>query len=287
MEIKQIKKLEFADVKEIYRKILDVYPFLTTQEKKSFESKAEKFVTNEKLFKKDKINFLEKLLGLLKNSHAIIVIRKNRWKGKSKYFQENEIKDGVLYIRIYTWAAANRDEVVRRGQELIDLCVKNEKNYKGIIFDVRGNGGGSSTGADKLTNIFFKKDFVSAYLYRRENGKLIKKPRKLKHNLERYIGVPIVILIDDKCFSSTELFISPFKISKRATLIGTTTKGGSANPFTFDFKVDRKKIIVKIPTWRLFLKGEKKPLEETKIKPDIFYKKDDIIEYAKAFLKKL
>jgi len=35
------------------------------------------------------------------------------------------------------------------------------------------------------------------------------------------------------------------------------------------------------------LKGEKKPLEETKIKPDIFYKKDDIIDFAKSYLKKL
>jgi C-terminal processing protease CtpA/Prc len=285
MENKEIKKLEFTDVKEIHQKILDTYPFLTMQDKKSFESKAEKFVTGEKLFKKDKINFLEKLLRLLKNSHAIVVIRKNKWKGKSRYFQKNEIKDDILYIRIYTWAARNQDEVVRRGQELIDLCVKNRNKYKSIIFDVRGNEGGSSMGAGNLSAIFFKKDFVSGYLYRRENGKLVKKSRTLKHSEEYYIDVPIIILVDEKCFSSTELFISTFKIGKRATLIGQTTKGGSANPFAFDYKVGRKKIIVKIPTWRLFLKGEKKPLEETKIKPDIFYKKDDIVEYAKSYLK--
>lgn len=286
MENKEIKKLEFVDVKEIYQKILDIYPFLTDNEKKLFESKSKKLIVDEKSFKKDKIGFLESLLKLLKNPHAIVVIRKNKSKRKkNRCFQENEIKDDILYIRIYTWSAQNQDEVIRRGEELIDLCVKNRDKYKSIIFDVRGNDGGSSIGASNLSAIFFRKDFVSGYLYRRENGKLVKKSRTQKHSSEHYIDVPIVILVDENCFSSTELFISTFKISKRATIIGQTTKGGSANPFAFDYKVGKQKILVKIPTWRLFLKGETKPLEETKIKPNLFYKKDNIIEYAISYLK--
>ncbi len=282
----KIKKLQFSDVKEIYQKILDIYPFLTNDEKKLFESRSKKLVTNEKIFSKNKIIFLNKLLKYLKNPHAIVVIQKNKSKKISaRLFQKHTITDEILYIIIYTWSAKNKEEVIKRGQELIDLCINNRDKYSSIIFDVRGNDGGSSIGATNLSSIFFNKDLVSGYLYRREDGKLVKKPRTLKHDAKHYIDVPIIILIDENCFSSTELFISPFKISKRAILVGKTTKGGSANPLAFPFMVGMKKIIVKIPTWRLFLKGEKKPLEESKIKPDIIYRKSDIVEYAKLLLK--
>lgn len=282
------KHLTFEDIKEVYKKILDIYPFLTLQEKKIFQSKTKKIIKDESLFKKDRVDYLNKLLGFLKNPHAIVVIRKNKPKTeKARLFQEYEIKNNILYIRIYTWSASDQGEAERMGKELIQICLKNKDNYGGIILDVRGNDGGSSLGAYNLLSIFFKKDFISGYLYRRENNKLIKKSRVITHNPESYIDAPIVILIDEKCFSANELFISAFKIGKRAVLMGQTTKGGSANPFVLNYQVGRQKIIVKIPTWRYFLKGEKKPLEETKIKPDIVYKKDDIVEYSKLYIKNM
>jgi C-terminal processing protease CtpA/Prc len=288
MENKEIKKLEFGDVKEIYKKILGIYPFLTTKEKSLFELKAKKIITNEELFNEDKEKLLKSLLGLLKNPHAIIKIRNKvinfKW---PRYSPEYNIDNNILYIRIPTWSVPAYPEALKRGKELINICVKNGNNYKGIIFDVRGNGGGNSNGAEKLATIFFKNDFTTAYIYKIKKGKLIKSSKTLLHNQKYFIDVPVVILIDEKCFSSNELFILPFKIRRRATLIGKTTRGGSANPKKITYVDGRQEIIIRIPTWRLILKGEKKPLEETKIKPDIIYKKDDIVEYAKLFLNKI
>ena len=95
----------------------------------------------------------------------------------------------------------------------------------------------------------------------------------------------MVILISNKCFSSNELFLAPFKVTGRATLIGEKTAGGSGNPVEIDIEIDKKKYVVRIPAWRFILKGEEKPIEQTAIVPNVSYLEEDIVEYAKKFLK--
>jgi C-terminal processing protease CtpA/Prc len=103
-------------------------------------------------------------------------------------------------------------------------------------------------------------------------------------NGEVYIDAPIAILISKKCFSSNELFLAPFKTRGRATLIGTSTRGGSANPIREEVTIGGIKMVARIPQWRFFLKGEKRPIEITKIKPDISYSKSDIVAFAERYL---
>jgi hypothetical protein len=67
-------------------------------------------------------------------------------------------------------------------------------------------------------------------------------------------------------------------------LIGESTAGGSANPISEIIKCSGEKFIVRIPTWRFFLKGKKNPIEKTKIHPDIFYKGKDIEKFAERYL---
>jgi C-terminal processing protease CtpA/Prc len=93
-------------------------------------------------------------------------------------------------------------------------------------------------------------------------------------------------LISEKCFSSNELFIAPFKISKRAVLMGKTTRGGSAHPKSELIECSGRKFIVRIPTQRFFLKRKNKPIEKTKIRPDIYYNKKDIEKFAERYLLK-
>lgn len=90
-----------------------------------------------------------------------------------------------------------------------------------------------------------------------------------------------MILISRRCFSSNELFLAPFKISKRAVLIGEPTAGGSANPVSEAIKINGEKFVVRIQTWRFFLKGKRYPIEKTKIEPDIVYEADDIENFTK------
>ncbi len=89
----------------------------------------------------NKLDFLNEVLGLLENPHAIATMCVNRTRGeKEKDSPTSEISDDILYIKIPTFSATNLDEDLKRGQELIDVCLKNRDKYKGIIFDVRGIG---------------------------------------------------------------------------------------------------------------------------------------------------
>jgi len=280
---KERKELDSSSLLGIYNKILEIYPFLTKKERLSFLNKSKDVLKKLDKNQKSILVSIQKILVILNNPHAYAYFNKKKTKKIKPYFKY-KIKKRILYIKISRWSAPDRKEALRRGEELISVCRDNMEEYDGIILDVRGNSGGYSAGAQQLASIFFKKSFFVKKIIKRDGNKLIMNNVKQDYNPFLYIKVPIVMLIDKKCFSSNELFIAPFKISKRAIIIGEATRGGSANPVMLDYKIGRNILTVKIPTYRLFLKGESRPIEETKIKPDIYYKKKDIIRYAEKIL---
>ncbi len=276
------------DIESIIRtkdKILAVYPFLTRKEKDTFINLAEKEMSQAKEAKKT----VRGLLELLNNPHAEIIEYKVYGKDfKKKFITEMSpsfrINDRVLFIKIPSWSTM----LSGIDEKLKDYCFKNIEKYDGIIIDVRENQGGSSSIAHGFAGIFFKKSVIYGKFTRvGSKGNLKTSADKLNPDKNIYIEKPIVILISNRCFSSNELFLAPFKVSKRAILIGEPTRGGSANPVMEVIEPQKgAKFGARIPTYRFFLKGEKEPIEKTKIHPDIIYKKKDIEEFAKGYLKK-
>jgi len=275
--------------KSIYKKILKIYPFLTKTEKNVFKKKSKS--TFDK-FKKNNITTEEairKLLSFLGNRHADI----KKWHKPNKDFMRKakiervpsfKLKNRILYIKIPSWLMwlGKIDKILSR------FCQRNVSKYDAIIIDVRENQGGASRIAKDFANIFFKKQVVfGKFIKRGKNGKPVTQVGKLYPNEKIFIDKPIAILISKKCFSSNELFLSWFKISKRAVLIGEPTAGGSANPISEIVKISGKKFVVRIPTWRFFLKGKKLPIEKTKIHPDILYKGKNIEKFAEKYLLKI
>jgi len=287
MKLKNNNKL--SAIEKIYQKILEVYPFLTKIEKKVFEKKAKIILGESKYKKLETENTIKNLLALLNgNGHADI---KEWYKPNRNFMREAKIKklpffkieNRVLYIKIPSWAMW----LGKIDKKLNRFCQKNIEKYDAIIIDVRENQGGSSRIAHNFANIFFKKTVVyGKSIKKKESGKLITTIGKLKPNKKIFIDKPILILISKKCFSSNELFLAPFKISKRAILVGEPTTGGSANPISEIIKISGKKFVIRIPTWRFFLKGEKRPIEKTRINPDIIYKSKNIEKFAKSYLMK-
>lgn len=96
---------------------------------------------------------------------------------------------------------------------------------------------------------------------------------------------PIVVLVNECTFSSAERFVAIIKASTDCIIIGTKTRGGSGNPKEFLINENDRKYYIMIPTWRFFLPDEERPLEETKIKPDIEYFKEDIVDFAVNYIK--
>lgn len=264
--------------------ILKIYPFLDNRERNDYIERSDHVFKHARQRHLSQKNQIEKLLGLLRNPHAKIFPKKIGKRKinpclKPKYY----IKNNVLFIIIPSWD--NRLKNI--DQEIIKFCVAKKNEYAGIIIDVRKNRGGDSRIAHNIAGIFFDKDVVfGKFVQRNKVGKLISKSYKLYKNGKIYIDKPIVILISKKNISSNELFLAPFKIIGRAVLVGERTEGGSANPLWRMIKLGKKQYNVAIPRWRFFLKGEKQPIEETAIKPDIQYKGKNIYTVAQKILLK-
>lgn len=276
-------------IEKIYQKILEIYPFLTKAEKNIFKRKA-KFILDK--FKHEKLetkSAIKNLLFLLnRNGHADI----QEWhkpnrnfmrKAKIKKMPFLRIDNKILYIKIPSWAMW----LGKIDKKLNEFCQKNIEEYNIIIIDVRENQGGSSRTAHNFASIFFRRAFIyGRFIKKKENGKLTAKIGKLEPNKKIFISKPIAILVSRKCFSSNELFLAPFKISKRAVLVGEPTAGGSANPISEIVRISGKKFIVRIPTWRFFLKGKNQPIEKTRITPDVVYRGKNIEKFAENYLLK-
>jgi C-terminal processing protease CtpA/Prc len=278
-----------APIHFVYKKILSTYPFLSTSEKDIFISRATPILKKypSKITLKEKLTLIRSVLTLLKNGHADLKEAppyKKFPKKRIKFLEPKITLDKrILIITIPTW----RSDLDGIQEKLIKACVKNKNKYDSILIDVRDNTGGDSRIAHSFASIFFQNPIsYGVFVTRRKNGKLQKKEAVLKSHQNIYIDVPLTILISGKCFSSNELFLAPFVVGKRAILIGETTRGGSANPLSFEIVVDEAHMIARVPQWRFFLKGKKQPIEKTKIKPNIRYIKSDIIQFAEKQLKK-
>ncbi len=284
--MKLSKRNKISVVEDIYQKILKIYPFLSNKEKALYIKKSSPILKRQIKSGNQTEKTIQDLLKLLKSGmHARMYEYK---KVKIRSFRKKrspsfEIKNRILFFNIPSWHKL----LGNFSGKLISACVKNIKKYDGIIIDIRENQGGSSITAHGFAGIFFEKDVrFGTTKKKNKKGRIFNSRFILKANKKVYIDKPIIILISRLCYSSSELFLAPFKIAKRATFIGERTGGGSANPISETIKIDGEKFVFRIPTWKFFLKGKSQIIEKTKINPDIFYKGKDIEEFAKNYLLK-
>lgn len=261
-----MKKIDYTSIiGQIHQRIVDVYPFLTPKEKELFQKSSDKLLKKSITTEKEWFTAVYNLLQLLCNEHADIFL----WSDKPpKPLQKPIIKiaNETLYITIPSW----NNRLAGIDEKLINFCWDNRKKYQNILIDVRGNYGGNSNIAHHFSSIFFKKETIYGKFKYKKANKITSRPATLQPHSKYYIQQPITLLIDEKCFSSNELFIAPFKIAKRALIAGQITRGGSGNPIMEEAIIGKNKYIIRIPTWRFFLRGERDPLEKTKITPDVF-----------------
>jgi C-terminal processing protease CtpA/Prc len=131
----------------------------------------------------------------------------------------------VGFIRISRWT----------GNNLIsefDRILEEFKTTKGIIIDVRGNGGGNDQLADLVSGRFVEKPVVSSIDFWRRSGsdtyqKSIGwvKPR----GPWRYEG-RVAALIDEGSMSACEHFVSGLEAMGSVLLVGTPTNGAGGGP---------------------------------------------------------
>lgn len=142
------------------------------------------------------------------------------------------LDSGVGYIRI-------RQFWNREGSDLVtefDDALNSLADAPGIILDIRGNGGGDSTLADKIAGRFYASKFVYGEEVHPARLPFFAWRGRFTYDVSprgtQYAG-PVALLVDERVISSAEMFVASLADSGRVQTFGRQTAGASGNPITF------------------------------------------------------
>lgn len=129
--------------------------------------------------------------------------------------------DSLCYIQITDFNAATVPQFEAAIADATD------KGATGLIFDVRGNGGGTLDSVDKILDILLPEGEVVSATYK--NGK----KEVLFSSDKNEIDLPMTVLCDEGTASAAELFAASIRDFEKGKLIGTKTYGKGIMQETF------------------------------------------------------
>jgi carboxyl-terminal processing protease len=156
------------------------------------------------------------------------------------------VSDGIGYINLTTFtdnAGANiTKELKRLKRELPDST-----SLKGIILDLRYNGGGLLREAVNICNIFIPKGEEVVFT----RGKLKEKDTSFKTtSLPTDLDIPVAVLVNKRSASASEIVSGVLQDRDRAVIIGQRTYGKGLVQNTFELGYNNR---VKITTSKYYI----------------------------------
>jgi len=135
------------------------------------------------------------------------------------------VGDGIGYIKLDKF-------LENSGQEVKDALINiNKQNPKGIVLDLRNNGGGILQEAVKIVNLFVDKD----QLVVTQKGKNAEKTITYKTQmLPISPSVPLVVLVNGNSASASEIVAGSLQDLDRAIVVGQRSYGKGLVQQTFD-----------------------------------------------------
>jgi hypothetical protein len=170
--------------------------------------------------------------------------------------------DKIGFIAIYGW---NDPKI----PALCQAALEKMRDTRGLIVDVRLNGGGSEDQALEFAGRFLKEEFVYAYSQSRNGPSHTNLTEKIARKVSprgpwRY-DRPVVLLIGQKCMSSNESFIGMMTGDPEVTTMGDHTCGSSGNPEIIHLPLE---MTVSVPQWIDYL-PDGTPLDEHGFQPQV------------------
>ena len=211
------------------------------------------------------------------------------WHRYNDRVSSGRISTNIGYILINSWSKENSETL-----DAAFIALKELSGCRGLIIDVRPNGGGSEPLAAEFAGCFVDTPALYAkHTYRdvdEPNGWTPIQERILRPNPDqpKYHG-RVVVLIGQANLSSCEAFILMMKQVPGCILIGNTSGGSSGNPKPCDLG---NLVTVWLPSWKA-LRPDGTCFETEGIKPDIFVSttqaklrtRDEVLETAITYLR--
>lgn len=141
-----------------------------------------------------------------------------------KVFERNNKKVGYIYLSTFSENAGTQ---VKEALKKLD-----KENIDGLIFDVRSNTGGYLTSVTEILNMFLKKGHLMYSLEEKDKKKMYYDTTKEEYDKD------VVVLIDRKTASASEILASSLKESYGATIVGTTSYGKGKVQSTYKLSKD-------------------------------------------------
>ena len=126
------------------------------------------------------------------------------------------LEDNIGYIRLVEFREKTANDLI----EALDKLKK--EDFKALIIDVRNNPGGLLDSAVETASIFLEEGKPIVSIKSKDQNQVLYKSLKTK---EKYLNVPIVILINKGSASASEIFASALRYNNKAILIGENTFG--------------------------------------------------------------
>ena len=195
------------------------------------------------------------------------------------------LDDNIAYVRCESFDDEIGDGNISSMLYILAPC-------NGLIIDIRGNGGGKLTMANRLASHFTNEKILVGYTYHKTGKGHNDFSTPEAEYLEPANGTrwqkKVVVITNRQCFSAANDFVKIMHCISDVTLLGDRTGGGSGMPFTQEIPCGwsvRYSAVV-------YLDRDKQQIEYgiapdvpvTMNMADVFRKQDTLIESARKLL---
>lgn len=122
-------------------------------------------------------------------------------------------QDELGYIRLVSFARGAGGQLHDEVDKLID------RGAEGIILDMRNNGGGLFSEAIDVASVFIEDGLITTYSAPSEED------RDYRAKGDAFEEVPVVVLVNERTASASEIVAGALQDNERAILVGSTTFG--------------------------------------------------------------
>jgi carboxyl-terminal processing protease len=152
--------------------------------------------------------------------------------------------DGIGYLRLNRFAESTHEEM---RQALAELKAQ---NIKGLVFDLRSNGGGLLDEAVETANFFLPKERLVVYTKGRDPES---EQRFLSTKDPIIDDVPMVVLVNGGSASASEIVAGALQDWDRALIMGQTTFGKGLVQQIFNIGGRNSDVALKLTTARYYV----------------------------------